>query len=152
MLLTIEAEVNPNFVNVTAVEADGVTGFGSHVGELQEIVRHVRWTRHLARSLQAKDEKIQNEAVILHNERRELEASDDAVAVRVVHVFVIDVHVVLRRHVISNVVVDNQTQQTIQKGQIDLLVQFFKTRLQENIAFPFGRVPHILKREKLEIL
>ena len=54
------------------------------VGE--EVVGHLRRTVHVAGTLQAEQQQVHDEAVELDDERRKLQAPDDAVRVRVVHV------------------------------------------------------------------
>lgn len=49
--------------------------------------------------------------------------------------FVVDDHVVLGRHVISNVVVDDETQQPVEQRQIDLLVHLLIAGLEHHVAF-----------------
>ena len=57
----------------------------------------------------------------------------------------VDDDVVLARHVVGNVVIDNETEETIQEGEINLLVELVKGRLHENIALAIGRLPHVLQ-------
>ena len=64
-----------------------------------------------------------------------------------VHVLVVDDHVVLGRHVIGNVVIDDETQQTIEQRQIDLFVQLLETRLEHHVTFTIRSLPHILRKE-----
>lgn len=54
--------------------------------ESEELIGALRWTGQFWRSSEAENEKIQNEAVVLDDEGGELEASDDAKRVGVVHV------------------------------------------------------------------
>lgn len=58
---------------------------------------------------------------------------------------VVDDDVVLGRHVISNVVVNNETQQPVKQSQIDLLVHLLVARLQHDIALSLSSLPHILQ-------
>lgn len=54
---------------------------------------------------------------------------DDAVAVSMIHVFEVDHDVVLRSHVICDVVIHDQSQQTIQESQVDFLVHLLESWL-----------------------
>jgi len=45
-----EAKHDVDSVDVTRVESDGVTSFGSSIAELKEVVGHLRRSRHLTRS------------------------------------------------------------------------------------------------------
>lgn len=58
---------------------------------------------------------------------------------------VVDDNVVLGRHVISNVVVNNKTQQPVEQSQIDLLVHLLIARLQHDVTLSLSRLPHILQ-------
>lgn len=58
---------------------------------------------------------------------------------------VVDDHVVLGSHVVSNVVVNNETQQPVEQGQIDLLIHLLIAGLQHHIAFSFCSLPHVLQ-------
>ena len=113
--------------------------------EAQEGVGVLRRTRHFGGPVQAKDEEVEYEAIVLHNEAGVLDASDDAVQVGVVHVLVGDVDVVLGRHVVSDVLVEDQPQQPTEDVQINLLIHLFERRLQHHIALTIARHPHILQ-------
>ena len=95
-------------VHVSGVEPDGVGHLRVHVLEAEKIVGHLRRSRHLGGPVEAEDQQVHDEAVVLDDEGGKLEAADNAVAVGVIHVLVVDDHVVLGRHVVGNVVVHNQ--------------------------------------------
>lgn len=75
-----------NPVDISAVQSDRVRGLSGAVLIGQEVVRQLRRARHLAGALQAQHQQVQHQPVVLHYERRELEAADDTVRVCVVHV------------------------------------------------------------------
>lgn len=102
-------EEDMNSVDVSAEQSNWMGCFRCNILERQEIVRHLRWTGHFAGSLQAQDEQIQDETIVLRDERRELKTSNNAITVCVVHVFVGDDNVVLGCHVISDVVINDET-------------------------------------------
>ena len=79
-------EEHVELVDVSGVEADGVRHLRRDVLERQEVVGHLRRAGHLAGSLEAKNEEVEHEAVVLDDERSKLQAADDAVRVGVVHV------------------------------------------------------------------
>ncbi len=58
---------------------------------------------------------------------------------------IVDDNVVFGRHVIGDVVVDDETKQSVEKRQIDLLVHLLKVRLQHDVTLPFTGVPHVLQ-------
>ena len=58
---------------------------------------------------------------------------------------VVDDDVVLGRHVIGDVVVDDETQESVEKRQIDFLVHFLVLGLEHHITLPLSCVPHILE-------
>ena len=139
-----EAEVDVDTVDVARVQADGMGDFRRHVLENQEIVGHLRRSGHFRGALQTQHQQVQHQTEVLGNERGELKASDDAVRVRVVHIFVVDDDVILGRHVIGNVVIDDESQQSIEQGQIDFLVQFLEARFQHDVTLSVRRFPNIL--------
>ncbi len=73
-----------------------------------------------------------------------MKTSNDTIGVGVVHVLVVDNNVVLGRHVICNVVVDNQTKKSVQKSQIDLFIQLVQLALHHDIALAVRRLPNVL--------
>lgn len=58
---------------------------------------------------------------------------------------VVDDHIVLGCHVISNVVVNNKTQQPVEQGQINLLIHLLKARLQHHVALSLCCLPNVLQ-------
>lgn len=58
---------------------------------------------------------------------------------------VVDDHIVLGRHVISNVVVNDKTQQPVEQSQINLLVHFLIAGLQHHVALSFCSLPDVLQ-------
>lgn len=133
--MPVSPEEDVYAVDVAAVQSDRVSGLGSGVLETEEVVGHLWRAGHLTGAVQTKDQQIHHQAVVLHDERSKLQTSDDAVRVGVIHVledrrlftsttdndaflfnikrrtyFVVDDHVVLGRHVISDVVVNNKAQ------------------------------------------
>lgn len=140
-----ESEENVDPVDIAAEQTNRVTDFGWSVLEGQEVVRHLRWTRHFTRSLQAQNQEIQHQSVVLRDERRELQSANDSVAVRVVHVLVVDDDVVLGCHVVSDVVVHDEAEQSIQKRQVNLFVEFLELRLEQDVALALGHVPNVLE-------
>ncbi len=61
--------------------------------------------------------------------------------------FEVDDDVVLAGHVVGNVVIHNETQQTVQQSQVHLLVHAIEMGLHEHIALAIRCVPYILIRE-----
>lgn len=58
---------------------------------------------------------------------------------------IVNNNVVFGRHVIGNVVINNETQKPVQQRQVNLLVHLLIARLQHDIAFAFCCLPHILQ-------
>mmetsp|Transcript_62206 Transcript_62206/g.196852 ORF Transcript_62206/g.196852 Transcript_62206/m.196852 type:complete len:623 (-) Transcript_62206:2053-3921(-) len=142
-IVLVEAQHHVDLVHVAAVETDRVPGLGLDVAEAEELVGHLRWTRELRGASEAEHEQVQHEAVVLHDEAGELQAADEAVAVGVAHVLVGDHHVVLRGHVVGDVVIHDQAQQPVEHGQVHLLVHLLELGLHEDHALPLGGVPHV---------
>ena len=59
------------------------------------------------------------------------------------HTLVRQHRIVLRRDIVSQVVVQNQTQQTIEQREIDLLVHLRENRLHEHVALALARLPDV---------
>lgn len=73
-------------VDISAEQSDGMGGLSADVLEAEEVVGHLRRPGHLTGPLQPQDQQVQHQAVVLHDERGELQPADDTVAVGVVHV------------------------------------------------------------------
>jgi hypothetical protein len=86
--LSSEAEENMNAIDVSRVQANGMASLGRNVSVLEEVVGHLGRTSHLTRALQAKNEDIQDQTVVLKNESGELQTSDEAIPIRMGHVLV----------------------------------------------------------------
>lgn len=56
---------------------------------------------------------------------------------------VINNNVILGSHVISDVVVDDKPKQSVKKRQINLLVEFLETRLEQYVAFTLAHFPDV---------
>ena len=67
-------------------------------------------------------EQIEHHAVVLEDERRELKSANESVAVRMHHVLVGEHDVVLRSHVVRNVVVEDEPQEPVEQGAVLLLL------------------------------
>lgn len=65
-------------------------------------------TGDFSRSSKTENEQVEHESIVLDNEGGELKTTNNAEGVRVIHILVIDHHVVLRSHVIRNVVIDDE--------------------------------------------
>lgn len=85
-MFLVSPEEDVYAVDVTAVQSDWVSRLRCGVLETEEVVGHLRGARHLTGTVQAEDQQVHHQAVVLHNERSKLQASDDAVRVGVVHV------------------------------------------------------------------
>mmetsp|Transcript_30637 Transcript_30637/g.99608 ORF Transcript_30637/g.99608 Transcript_30637/m.99608 type:complete len:435 (-) Transcript_30637:2259-3563(-) len=138
-----EAEDDVQLVDVAAVEANRMPRLHRSVPERDELVRALRRPRNLRGAREPEHEEVEHEAVVLDDEAGELEAGDEAVRVCVAHILVRNDNVVLRRHVIRDVVVDDEAQQTVEHRQVHLLLELFKLGLQHDHALALGGFPHI---------
>lgn len=107
-----EHDVDP--VDVARVETDRVARFSGSVSELEEIVRHLRRSSHFTSSRKTENEEIENETIVLEDERGELKTSDHSVTIDMGHILIGEDDVVLGGTVISQVVIHDQTQETIE--------------------------------------
>ena len=82
-------------------------------------------------------EEVDHEAIVLDHEAGELEAPDDPVGVGVVHVLVVDRHVVLGCHVVSDVVVHDQPEKHQRYCHLSNLL--FNSPLRLFFLTPLGR-------------
>lgn len=73
-------------VDVAAVQSDWVSALRGSVLKTEEVVGHLRGTSHLTGTVQAENQEVHHQTVVLHDERGKLETPDDAVRVGVVHV------------------------------------------------------------------
>ena len=105
-------EKDVDLVDVSAVEPDRMGRLRGHVLKGEKVVGHLRRSGHFRGALEAQQQQVEHQAEELDDEGGELQAANDAVRVGVIHVFVVDDHVVLGRHVIGDVVIHDQTQQS----------------------------------------
>ena len=87
---------------------------------------------------------IHYQSIVLHNERSKLEATHDSVGISMVHVLVVHNYVVLGSHVVGDVVIDDESEQPVEQGEIDLLVKLLEVALHHHIALSVCCFPHIL--------
>ena len=114
---------------VARIQPDGVGDFSVDVLESKEVVWHLGWSGHLCGPVEAEDEEVDHEAVVLDDEAGELEAPDDPVGVGVVHVLVVDRHVVLGSHAVSDVVVHDQPDKRQRYCHQSIFFQFTSMRV-----------------------
>mmetsp|Transcript_15454 Transcript_15454/g.29757 ORF Transcript_15454/g.29757 Transcript_15454/m.29757 type:complete len:203 (-) Transcript_15454:2932-3540(-) len=149
-LLRREAQQHVQLVHVPAVQANRMPHLRLDITERDKLVRALRGSCEFGRTGQAKHQQVQHHTVVLRDEAGKLQAAQQAVRVGVRHVLVRNHHVVLRCHVVGNVVINNQAQQSVEHGQIHLLVHLLKTGLQHHHTLAVVRVPHV--REVVDAL
>ena len=62
-----------------------------------------------------------------------------------VHIFVGDDHVVLASHVVRDVVVHNESEESVKQGKVHLLIDFLVLGLEQDHAFAVAGVPYVLE-------
>jgi hypothetical protein len=62
-----------------------------------------------------------------------------------IHVFEIDADIVFGGHVISDVMVDDKPEETIQKSEIDLLIDFIETGLEQDKRLTLTGIPSTMQ-------
>ncbi len=142
-LFSTESEEHPDPVNVSGVQTNGMSRLCFAITELQEVVRALRWTSKLRSTLKTEQKQVNDQAIVLEDKAGKLQTSDHTVAVGMVHVFVVELNVVLRGDVVSQIVIHDETEQTIEQSQIHLLVDFRQLGLDHDVAFAFCTLPHI---------
>mmetsp|Transcript_3094 Transcript_3094/g.10261 ORF Transcript_3094/g.10261 Transcript_3094/m.10261 type:complete len:228 (-) Transcript_3094:2744-3427(-) len=115
----------------------------AHVPVRDELVRHLRRSRDFRGARETEHEQVQDQAVVLRHERRELQAADQTVRVRVAHVLVRDDDVVLRGDVVRDVMIDDQTHEAVEHREVHLFKHAFEPRLKHHHALALVRVPHV---------
>lgn len=106
-------------------------------------IRLLGGTSQFGRPLKTKDQEIEHETVVLEHEGRELQTSDKTVTIDVRHVLEREGRVVFGRDVVGQVVVEDQSEQSVQEGQVDLLVHPRQNRFHHDDAFAIARLPHV---------
>ena len=130
-VLLAKAEDHDEAVQVPAVQADGVPELRVHILEGQELVGQLRRPGDLRGPGQTQHQQVQDHAVVLEDEGSELQALDQTVRVGVVHVLVVDDNVVLRSHVVCDVVIDDQSEQSVQQREVHLLRHVLELAFQD---------------------
>ena len=62
-----------------------------------------------------------------------------------IHVLIVDHHVVLSSHVISNVMIHDETEESVKQGQINLLVELLEGALHHDVTLTITRLPNVLE-------
>lgn len=78
--------------------------------ESQEVVGNLWWPGNLSSTGQTQHEQVQHQAIVLHDEGRKLQPSDQPIGIGVGHVLIGNHNVVLGCDVVCNVVIQNQPQ------------------------------------------
>ena len=99
-----------------------MSDFRLEVLKAHELIRLTNRASKFKSSLLAKNTEVENKSVILEDKTGELEATNEAITVSVAHIFVANDYVVLRRHIVGQIVIHDQAQQSIQQRWIHLLV------------------------------
>jgi len=144
-LLVGESIHDVDGLDVSGIQTNGVLRLHLDVVVGQKVVRQIWRSSHLGSSLQSKNQDVQDETIVLDDEGRELETSNQSIRVDVVHVLVVEHDVVLGRHVVSNVMIDDESQQSIEKSEIHLLVDLLELGLHDDDAFSVGSLPDSLQ-------
>ncbi len=113
--------------------------------EEHELVLVFRRSCELWCPAQTQDEQVDNHAVELEDEGCELKAHDNTIKVGMIHVFEIDADIVFGGHVISDVMVDDKPEETIQKSEIDLLIDFIETGLEQDKRLTLTGIPSTMQ-------
>ena len=134
---------HPNLINIAGVQTDRMPSLRSTIPELQEVVGALRRSSHLARSLQTEKQQINHQTIVLEHETRELQATNQPIAVGMVHVLIAQLDVVLGGYVVGQVMVHDQTKQSVQQSKIDLLVDLGQFSLDHHVGFALGSLPNV---------
>ena len=94
--LGADAEEEMELAQVSLAESDAARHLGVHILEGHEVAGHLRRSEHLTGSVQTQQKQVHHQVIVLDPEGGKLDPPDDAVAV--VHVLVVDRHVVPGSH------------------------------------------------------
>ena len=109
-LISGEVEENVQAINITGAQAYGVTGLCSRIARLQEVIEHLWRTGHFPSLLQAKNEEIKDETIVLEDKGRELRTTNETEHIHVRHILVGQHRIILRSDVIRQDVIENETE------------------------------------------
>lgn len=117
-------EEDEEFVYISAVQPDGVPCLNALALEAEPLIGNIGRPSQLTGPCQTQHQQVQDQAIVLHYKAAELQAPDDTIAVRVQHILVGNGHIVLSRHVVSQVMVHNQPKQPVDsKPHMSMAVQ-----------------------------
>ena len=100
-------------VNIAKIDSDGMFGLKLDGLVDHELVLVKGRTSNLVGSIEANNEKINDESIELEDKRSELKSHQQSIIVGMIHILKTDYHIVFSRHVVSNVMVNYQSQQSI---------------------------------------
>lgn len=127
-----EFEENIKMIDIPEIDSNGMSGLNFDRLEYHELIFISSRSCNLVSSIETHDKNIDDESIELEDERSELQTHKQSIIVSMIHVFKVDNHVILSRHVVSNVMIDYQSKQSIQQCQINFLVYLVKSSLKKN--------------------
>ena len=68
-----------------------------------------------------------------------------------IHVLIVDHHVVLSSHVISNVMIHDETEESVKQGQINLLIELLECALHHDVTLTIARLPDVLQNDFIKV-
>lgn len=138
----IESENQVDFFYISGVKSDGVRSFRGDVFEGHEFIGLLGGPGQFAGSFESQNEEIEDETVELKEEGGEAESVNYTVRLRVVHVFEGNNDIVFGGYVVGDVMVDDKSQQSVQKRQIHFFVHLFQFGLHDNEGLVTRSVPN----------
>ena len=111
--ISSKLEQNIEVINISQVESDRMLNF-----QLNTLINHelifIEWRPcHLISSIEPHDQQINDQPIKLEDKRCKLQPHDHTKEVCMIHIFEIDNHIVLGCHIVCNVVIHNQPQQSV---------------------------------------
>lgn len=103
------------------------------------------WPSQFTCSIGSNNLEIKYQTIKLHYERCKLQSMKSTVGICMVHVLVGDDNVVLTSHVIGNIVIHDQSEQSIQEGEIHLLVGLFEFGFEEHQRLTLRGIPNTME-------
>ena len=134
-LLLGELEDHVESIDVPAIHPYRMSPLGFKILESHELIRVGGRPSHFRGPLKPQQKQIKNHAIVLEYEAGELQASDQPIRIGVRHILICDGHIVFGCHVVGEVVIYDESEQSVEESQVHLLVDLLELGLHEDDAF-----------------
>jgi len=140
-LIRSKLENDVNMINISHVHSDRMTRLNFYGLKEHELILILRGSSQLGSPIQPQYKQINNKPIKLENKRHKLQAHNGPKEVGMIHILKRDRNIILRRHIIRNIMIHDKPQQPIQQGKINLLINFIQPGLQQDHRLPLPSLP-----------